>query len=98
MEYCVVVKLKVRFVAYRFLQKNKIPLLILSAGLGNVLTEALKLQEIYENEYLHVISNFFKVENGIITGYGCRENQFYIHPFNKNGLGCSNYFKVNFFM
>lgn len=78
------------------LEKNKIPVLVLSAGLGDVLTEVLKYNGLNENEYFHIVSNFFKFNGNTIEGYGCRESGNYIHPFNKNGFGCLHYFKVRF--
>lgn len=71
-------------------------MLVLSAGLGDVLREVLKYHGLVENDYFHIISNFFKLNNNVVEGYGSKENGTYIHPFNKNGFGCLSYFKVRF--
>ncbi|KAK6644539.1 hypothetical protein RUM43_000806 [Polyplax serrata] len=78
----------------RILEKNKIPLLVLSAGLGDVLTEVLKYHGLTENDHFHIISNFFKLnKDSVVEGYGVGESGCFIHPFNKSGLGCGSYFK-----
>lgn len=80
----------------RILEKNKIPLLVLSAGLGDVLTEVLKYHGLTENDHFHIISNFFKLnQDSVVEGYGVGESGCFIHPFNKSGLGCGSYFKVS---
>lgn len=82
------------YVFSRLLERNRIPVLVLSAGQGNVLAEVLNYHGLSENDYFHIVSNFFKIENGTVNGYGCHENGLFIHPFNKNGFGCTSYFQV----
>ena len=47
------------------LKEMKIPLLIFSAGMGDVIVEALKLYKLYY-ENIKVISNFFKYDNEVM--------------------------------
>ncbi|KAK9508528.1 hypothetical protein O3M35_006067 [Rhynocoris fuscipes] len=65
--------------AFLKLHLSEIPVLVFSAGLGNVVTQILLHYKIkYYN--VHVISNFFKVEQGKIIGFlGTL-----LHVFNKN--------------
>jgi 5'-nucleotidase len=65
-----------------FLEANqkRIPILILSAALGDFIEELLKRENLFEKN-LHVISNFFNFDAaGKVTGY--KGN--IIHTFNKN--------------
>jgi len=60
--------------------KNKIPILILSASVGDMIQEYLKSNKVLHNN-VHIISNFFKYEkNGNVSGYKSK----IIHTFNKN--------------
>lgn len=61
------------------LNKNKIPTIILSAGIGNVIEEFLKLNNAYFNN-IHVISNFLKFEDGKVLPF---KNKM-IHSLNKS--------------
>lgn len=71
--------------------KNNIPLLILSAGIGNIIEEFLRFhKKLYKNT--HIIANFFLYdEKGRVTGY----NNKIIHSHNKNETQIKNtpYFK-----
>ncbi|XP_073998585.1 cytosolic 5'-nucleotidase IIIB [Rhodnius prolixus] len=76
--------------AFLRLYLSEIPVLVFSAGLGNVVSATLNHYNIkYSN--VHVISNFFKMEKGIITGF----EGTLLHVFNKNQYAIENcdYFK-----
>lgn len=62
-----------------FLWENKIPLIIISAGIGNFIEAFLKKHNCYFDN-IYVSSNKILFENGIAVGVG--EN--IIHSFNKN--------------
>lgn len=68
------------------LAQNKIPLLIFSAGLGDIIKEHLKsIGNLYEN--IHIISNFFNFDSeGNVTGY----HKKIIHSSNKNEVVIKN--------
>lgn len=56
-----------------------IPVIIISAGIGNIILEFLKHNEVlYDNIY--IISNFLQYENGIVKGF----DNHIIHSLNKN--------------
>lgn len=61
------------------LKEKNIPLLIISAGIGNIIVEFLKNNNCYFDN-IHIISNFIKFENGIAVGL--EDN--IIHSLNKN--------------
>lgn len=61
-----------------FLYQNNIPLIILSAGIGNVIVEVLKLNNCLYNN-IHIISNFIDFENNKMKPF---ENEM-IHSCNK---------------
>lgn len=62
------------------LHKNKVPVIILSAGIGNVIEQTLKEENCYYNN-ITIISNFFKFnDQGQILKY----NDYLIHTLNKN--------------
>ena len=62
-----------------FLHKNNIPLIIISAGIGNIIENFLKINNcLYDN--IHIISNKIIFNNGIATGV---DNKI-IHSLNKN--------------
>ncbi len=63
---------------FKNLYKNKIPVIILSAGIGNVIEEFLKKQEIYFDN-LYIISNFIKFKNNNMQKF---EGQL-LHSMNK---------------
>ncbi len=64
------------------LNKHQIPLLIFSAGLGDIIKEVLKKKG-FLKENIKIIANFFKFnENGNVIGY----NQDIVHVFNKNSI------------
>lgn len=62
-----------------FLSKNKIPLIIISAGIGNFIEAFLKKYNCYFDN-IYVSSNKILFENGIAIGVGKN----IIHSFNKN--------------
>ncbi|CAG0916923.1 unnamed protein product [Notodromas monacha] len=73
------------------LNKNEVPLLVFSAGLGDVIEEILKFQDSLTPN-VHIISNRFEFdESGKIVGL----KGDVIHPFNKNETATvhSNYFE-----
>lgn len=73
-----------------FLYKHNIPLIILSAGIGNVIVEILKLNDcLYDN--IHIISNFIEFENNKMKPF---ENKM-IHSCNKSIRNLPEYFKNN---
>uniref|UniRef100_A0A0A9YU79 5'-nucleotidase n=1 Tax=Lygus hesperus TaxID=30085 RepID=A0A0A9YU79_LYGHE len=77
--------------AFRKLHDSHVPTLVFSAGLGPVVSSILRHYDIlYDN--VHVISNFFEVENGTITGFN---NGTILHIYNKNqhAIENSDYFK-----
>lgn len=62
-----------------FLHKNNIPLIIISAGIGNIIENFLKINNcLYDN--IHIISNKIIFNDGIATGV---DNKI-IHSLNKN--------------
>lgn len=62
------------------LQRENIPILIFSAGIGNLIQEILNVENI-ELSNIHIISNFFEFDgNGKCIGY----NKDPIYTFNKN--------------
>ena len=76
---------------FSFLKKNNIPMLIFSAGLGDVIKGFLE-QKNKISKNIHVISNFFEFdEEGKVIGY----NSKIIHTFNKNEYAVKDtpYFK-----
>ncbi|MCB9359215.1 hypothetical protein H6503_04750 [Candidatus Woesearchaeota archaeon] len=73
------------------MEEEDIPLLILSAGLGDVIMEFLKAERKLTKN-LHVISNFYRFNDaGEVIGYQSKV----IHTFNKNeyGIRDTDYFK-----
>ncbi|XP_076235130.1 cytosolic 5'-nucleotidase IIIB [Calliopsis andreniformis] len=69
----------------------KVPILVFSAGLGDVVKAVLQYQEVlFEN--VKVISNFLKYRDGKLEGF---ENERHIHVFNKNEHAIEqDYFKI----
>lgn len=74
--------LKYRAGAKKFLEKMQeleIPVIIISAGIGNVIEEFFNVEnDIYEN--VNIVSNFINFENGVIEGLKGET----IHALNKN--------------
>lgn len=64
------------------LQQDEIPVIILSAGIGNVIQEFLKKQECYTNN-IYIISNFVSFKNGKMQ----RFTQPILHSMNKTIQG-----------
>lgn len=61
-----------------YFYENKIPVIILSAGIGNVITQVLDLNAcFYDN--IHIISNFFSFENNMLMPF----NEPILHTCNK---------------
>lgn len=72
---------------FNSLFNNNIPVIILSAGIGNIITELLKLHNcFYDN--IHIISNFIKFKNNSILPFSDK----IIHTSNK----CVNSLPVDF--
>jgi cytosolic 5'-nucleotidase 3 len=70
------------FKLLKILDKNNIPLLIFSAGLGDVIKDDLESNKVLTNN-IHIISNFYKFNKyGKVIGYKSKP----IHPFNKNEI------------
>lgn len=73
-----------------FLYKNNIPLVIMSAGLGDVIKELLKSKKrLYKNIY--IISNFFKFNK---QGKATKTQKIFIHSMNKTEIAVKNYPKI----
>ncbi len=77
--------MKFRDGAKEFLQTmyaKNIPVIIISAGIGNFIQEFLiQNNALYDN--IHIVANFIKFENGIATGISNN----IIHSLNKNDIG-----------
>ena len=73
------------------LDSASIPLLVFSAGLGDVVESVLKHHGVMSKN-THVISNFLKYKDGLVQGF----TNDIVHPFNKNGKAAehTNYFEV----
>lgn len=61
-----------------FLNENNVPVIILSAGIGNVIEEFLKINDCYFDN-IYVISNFIKFENNLMLKFS--DNM--LHSLNK---------------
>ncbi len=73
-----------------FLHKNNIPLVIMSAGLGDVIKEILKSKKrLYKNVY--IISNFLKFNK---KGKAVKTEKIFIHSMNKTEIAVKNYPKI----
>jgi len=71
---------------FKLLKNKKIPILILSAALGDVIEKLLKLKKINYSG-IHTISNFFKFDGkGTVTGYKGK----IVHSLNKNEFEIKN--------
>lgn len=71
---------------FKTLKNKKIPLLILSAALGDVIEKLLKVNRVNYNG-IHIISNFFNFDKkGTITGYKGK----IVHSLNKNEFEIQN--------
>lgn len=67
---------------FNLLAKEGIPLIIFSAGLGDLIQEFLKKDNKMQKN-IHIVSNFYKFDkNGKVTGYKSKV----IHTFNKNEI------------
>jgi cytosolic 5'-nucleotidase 3 len=71
---------------FHILENNNIPLLILSAGLGDIFTTHLKQKELITNN-VHIISNLFDFDTG---GKATKVKYPPIHTTNKNESGIMN--------
>ena len=65
---------------FNFTKEEKIPIIILSAGIGNTIEEILKQNSCYF-ENIQIISNFIKFNN---EGYMLKYEEDLIHSLNKN--------------
>ncbi|KAL1116314.1 hypothetical protein AAG570_005809 [Ranatra chinensis] len=76
--------------AFRKLSASGVPVLVFSAGVGDVVKAIMRHYAI-DHPNVHVISNFFKWENGFITGF----QGTLIHIYNKNqhAIENSDYFQ-----
>ena len=63
----------------RYLYQNQIPLIIISAGIGNFIKSFLEKEECYYSN-VHIVSNMIKFRDGVAIGV---ENNV-IHSLNKN--------------
>jgi cytosolic 5'-nucleotidase 3 len=71
---------------FKMLKTKKIPLLILSAALGDVIEKLMKINKVNYKE-IHIISNFFNFDKkGIVTGYKGK----IVHSLNKNEFEIQN--------
>ncbi|XP_061931672.1 7-methylguanosine phosphate-specific 5'-nucleotidase isoform X2 [Apis cerana] len=69
----------------------EVPVLVFSAGLGDIVQAILENQEVLFNN-VKIISNFLKYEDGKLAGF---QNEGLIHVFNKNEHAIEQeYFKV----
>lgn len=84
--------LKYRVGAKEFLRKMyecRVPVIIVSAGIGNVIEEFLKFEnDMYSN--ISIVSNFIEFKNGIIKGIKGET----IHALNKNIVKLDEYSKM----
>lgn len=65
---------------FKFINSKKIPCLILSAGIGDIIESFLREKKVLEKN-IHIISNFFSYDSsGKVIGYKSK----IIHTFNKN--------------
>lgn len=73
------------------LDEVDVPMLVFSAGLGDVVNAILKCHGVV-NKNIHVISNFLKYKDGHVNGF----TNDIVHPFNKNGKAAEHtkYFEV----
>lgn len=73
---------------FEYLNKNNVPIIIISAGLTDVIEDFLKLNDLYLDN-IYVNSNKIKFENDIAVGiYGN-----IIHSMNKNDVNLNNIIK-----
>lgn len=70
------------------LYKRNIPVIIISAGIGNFIKQFLIKNNCNFNN-IHIIANFIKFENGITVGF----SEKIIHSFNKNEVSLENEIK-----
>ncbi len=72
---------------FEFINFNEVPILILSAAVGNIIEEFLRENKMYAKN-VHIISNFFDYDSdGKVTGYKSQ----IIHTFNKNEVQIEDY-------
>jgi len=70
------------------MNEKHIPVIIISAGIGNVIKEFLKKENCYF-ENIYIISNYLNFENGIAAGIEGK----IIHSFNKNEISLTKEIK-----
>ena len=73
------------------LEAHSVPMLIFSAGLGNMVTAILEHYKVLRPN-VHILSNFLQFKDGFVDGF----QKDVIHPLNKNGRSASHspYFQV----
>ncbi|BET01464.1 Pyrimidine 5'-nucleotidase (UMHypothetical protein-1) [Nesidiocoris tenuis] len=71
--------------AFNRLREAAVPILVFSAGLGDVVKAVLEHEHLM-HENVHVVSNFFRIENNQITSFLGEQ----IHIFNKNQHAIEN--------
>lgn len=69
----------------KVLDAENIPMLVFSAGLGDVVESILKEHDVV-NKNIHVISNFLQFKDGCVNGFTADM----VHPFNKNGKAAAH--------
>lgn len=75
------------------LNKSNVPVLVLSAGLGDILVEVMEAFQVYHRSNTKVVSNFLAYDgNGRVIG--CKGDM--IHVYNKNESACGDpeYYKL----
>ena len=72
----------------KFLNDNNIPLIIISAGVGNVIEAFLNYNNCYYDN-IYVVSNMITFENGVASGVASN----IVHNFNKNEVVLPEPFK-----
>ncbi|XP_014279458.1 7-methylguanosine phosphate-specific 5'-nucleotidase isoform X1 [Halyomorpha halys] len=76
---------------FKILNEKRVPVLVFSAGLGHVVTAILKHYDIlYDN--VKVISNFFKIVDGIIVEFEGQPMN--VYNKNQHAIENSDYFKL----
>ena len=70
------------------MHKNSIPVIIISAGIGNFIEQFLINNDAYFDN-IYIVSNFIKFENGIAVGI----KDTIIHSLNKNEAAIPNYIR-----
>lgn len=72
----------------KYLADNNIPLIIISAGIGNFIEQFLKQQNCYFDN-IYIVTNFIKFKNGV----ACDIDENIIHSLNKNEVSYNDVIK-----